>query len=208
HRFAERRQRLVEFALPLGRANAIQLFADGGEERFASQVGALVEVIANAHAEGIEWRGLGREPSDENGNDVRAEKCQVFEKPQAVEPGTEVPVQNCQVDGMFVGDLQGGFGIRGCEYLHIEPGPAQPFLEGPADRFLVVHNQNGIGHGRSLASSCDVNAARKSRFKRNATAFSRLRSPPRRSFTASSRDCKASSYRASPSMRRESCMRS
>src|SRR5262245_33923579 len=49
-------QALVQVALPLGRADAIELLSDCGEECIAVEVLVLVEVIPNTHAKCVEWR--------------------------------------------------------------------------------------------------------------------------------------------------------
>src|SRR5262249_514030 len=69
---------LVKPALALRRPNAFQLAIHRAKERVAVEVLVLVEIIADAHAHGVEWRRLVGETRDHDGDDVRIEEVQVF----------------------------------------------------------------------------------------------------------------------------------
>ena len=136
-----------ELPLPLGGEDPVELLADGGEERVAVQVLVLVEVVADAHAQGVERRGLVGEAGDEDGDDVRVELDQVFEQPQAV-------ATRCR------GSSRGRPGRWGARWRAtradsasgtawtstFSPDPVEPVAERAADGLLVVHDQDGFGH--------------------------------------------------------------
>ena len=97
---------MIEFALLLGGADALKLLSHRGNERIAVEVLVLVEVVAHAHAQRVERRGMVREAGDEDGDHVGPELDEVFEQPEAGGTRTEVPVEHGEVDGVFIGDSQ------------------------------------------------------------------------------------------------------
>jgi hypothetical protein len=138
-------QALMQAAFALGRANPLQLPADRVQEGVAIQILVFVEIISDSHAHGVQRRGLVGETSHHDGHHVRIELRQVLQQLQAVVAGAQGPVEDGQVDDMFIGQHQGGFGIGGAEYPAAQAGAVEPFAKGFADRFLVVHDQDGIG---------------------------------------------------------------
>ena len=132
-------------ALAAGGADAVELAAHRLQKRGAVEVLVLVEVVADAHAHGVERRGLVGEAGDHDGDDVGVEHGEVFEQLQAVVAGPEVPVEDGQVDGLLVGLEQGGLGVGGGQDPAAEVGAFEPFAEGAANRVLVVHDQDGFG---------------------------------------------------------------
>ena len=73
------------------------------------------------------------------------ESAQVLEEVQAVVAGAEAPIEDGQVNGMLVGQLQGRLGIRGGQNRACQSSAGQPLAKRPPYRFLVVHDQNGLG---------------------------------------------------------------
>ena len=73
---------------------------------------------------------------------------QVFEQLQAVVAGAEVPVEDGQVDGVLVGQEQGRLGVGRRQDAAAQAGPLEPLAEGPADRLLVIHDQDGFRFAR------------------------------------------------------------
>ena len=71
---------------------------------------------------------------------------EVFEQAEPVAAGTEVPVEDGEVDRVLVGHAKRGFGVRGREDAGAETRRREPFLEGPPDGLLVVHDEDGVGH--------------------------------------------------------------
>ena len=62
-------------------------------------------------------------------------------------PGTEVPVEDGQVDRLAVDDFQSGLGIGHRQHFHGQIAAGKPLLERPADAVFIIHNQNRVNHG-------------------------------------------------------------
>ena len=78
--FAERHQAAMQAPFPLGGTDTIKLAADRSQKRLAIQVLVLVQVIADAHAHGIEGRRLVGEARNHDRDDVGIEKIKIFQK--------------------------------------------------------------------------------------------------------------------------------
>ena len=154
---AECQQGLMQPAGTTGRADVIELLAHGQEKRLTRQVVILVEVIAHAHAHGIQRRCLVGIAGDQNGRHFRMECRQVLQELQAVIARPQGPVEDRQVDGVLVGQRQGRLGVVSGEDGAVEPGAGEPFLKGPPHRLFVVDNQHRFAifsHG-----GCPCNAS-------------------------------------------------
>ena len=92
----------------------------------------------------VERRRLVGVAGDHDGDDVRIEEIEVFEKAQAVVPGAEVPVEDGEIDGLLIGEDERLLGVGGAEDLAAEVRAFEPFAEGLPHRLLVVHDQNGV----------------------------------------------------------------
>src|SRR5579871_1657363 len=62
---------------------------------------------------------------------------------------------------MFVGDSERRFGIGNGEHLHAGQRGSEPFLECPADGFLVVHDKYGVGHGTFMIDAGGIRTRQK-----------------------------------------------
>jgi len=72
-------------------------------------------------------------------------RVRVFEQSEPVAAGAEVPVEDGEIDGVFVGQPEGGPGVRGGEHVDVRQR-GQPLLERAADAVFIVADQDGVGH--------------------------------------------------------------
>ena len=146
HGFSKGRQASLQPPFPLGRADALELLANGVEKSVAVEVLILVQVVADTHPHGIERRRLVGKTGDNDSHDVRVEEIEVLQQSETVIARAEVPIENGQVDGVLIGVNQRRFRVLGRKNAAVQTGTLKPFMEGAAHRFLIVNYQDRLGN--------------------------------------------------------------
>src|SRR6516165_2437352 len=71
---------------------------------------------------------------------------QVLQKLQAVVARSQIPVEDSQVNGMGIGNLERRLRVGGAQNLAIQFRLGEPFADRLANRAFVIDDQNGVLH--------------------------------------------------------------
>src|SRR5262245_49964483 len=115
--------------MPLGRYDALKLPADGRNKRVAIEVLIFVEVVADAHAQGVERRRLVGEACNQYRDQVGVKFDKILEQTKPVRSGAEVPIEDGQINGMLVREHEGRFRVGYGVDLDVKSRCREPVAE-------------------------------------------------------------------------------